>query len=493
MKRLIFILFPLVSFSQEITQGNANYDAFPYPVVLKDTLLFFFKSSATHGAEGKTMMARSFNGGLTSEISQVNLASMDSCTNLCVGMGKGNVIILGVKNSFSGESIIFARSSDGGRNWVQGGRYGPSNSIWPFGRIIKVYNDSIIASYYQTGAWTHATYLMYSTNNGDSWHFYDTLAYNAAQSYNEADVAYIGKKKLMAVVRNETLSRPVQFSSTDNGHTWTRVGGLNLLNFATNNTPTFIENYNGRIWLFSNFRAGDGNHSVWWYSNGLESQVFTDTSKWAKRSAYYHPLNDDLNDATLGIHNGYTVPFQFQGKLYTVGYDNTPLQANTTTIKTRILVHQIKGTGDFVKAYNDANQSISNTTLTKISYPQIDLNDALTYNTDSNFVIIQNDGWYSIDAAATFDTSSVGTRKMYIFLVSNSLKATTSAQPQILSQTTVHGSSDSDYNRLECHVKWLLRKNEKIQIFVYQDSGEALNLFNTDRNRMATLIIKRID
>lgn len=483
-----------------IADASPNgYEGFPYVDVLGDHILYIWKSSTTHAGSGALMLARSRDGNRTIDSTwQLNVGGAITGSNFSFGVIKSGVhagrVCIGWRDAAVSTTVEFsAYSDDEMRTWTAGNTITHASAGTSFGRIKQIGGDTILRHWYSSGT-PDSAFLYYSTD-GATWAFFANLAVSATQDYNESDLQYLGNNRVIAVTRSESpLNRPSQFTSTNNGHTWTRVGGLNLLNFSTNNTPTFIEKYDNQLWLFSNYRAGDGNHSVWWYSHATEALAFSDTSKWAKRSAYYHPLNDDADNATLGINTGYTVPFQLAGRIMVSGYDNSPLQTTSGTAKVRAFTVPIIANGDFAKVYNDANQSISNNTATLVTYSQVDLNDDLTFDTDSGFVIVKRDGWYTYKTAATYDVSAAGTyRQLYVKVTSALYVAVASLQPQIISQTTIPGNAtNSDFNRMECDGVYYFRKGEQIRIYTKQDSGGSLNLVNTTPNSMATLIIKRL-
>lgn len=479
----------------EIANGATNgsiYTAFPIPVTKKDTIFYFYKASATHAGEGRLMVSRSVDGNHTIDSTwQLNIdGSADSCLNLSAGAsGTGRLLVQWRSSKGGGLNILTGYSDDGARTWTQTTTYASNTTPDPFGRIQSTSSDTILANYYTIGA-SDTAYWLGSADNGATWSFYDTAAVGS-NNYNETDFVYLGNRRIITVSRTENLNRPSQFYSTDNGHTQIRAGGLNSILFDSQLSPLYIIKWNNYLWLVGCTR--DGDFSNWFYSSGLESQVFTDTSKWSSISEYYHPLSDDGGAL---VDEGYNTPFIFAGKLITAGYDVSPLQSNTSSRTTRIFTVPIVANGDFVKAYNNSNQSISDATATLVQFIKVDLNDNLIYNTDSNCVIINRDGWYQIKANVTFDTSASGTyRQMYVYLSSADWDAAiTTKQPQIISQSTISGNtSNFDFNRIEVNTPYYLRANEKIKIYVKQDSGGSLNIVNTDRNRMATLNIKRLN
>lgn len=477
----------------EVAQGNSNYDAFGIPVVHGDTIWVFFKSSPNHGGEGKLLVTRTINQNYSYDSTwQVTVTgNPDSCTNLSAGMTSTGRMVIGWKSSRGGNFYNIAYSDNGALNWTAASGYSFTGTGFPFGRIQPI-DGRIIAPFYTTGT-ADSSFLISSTDNGVTWSFYSTVAASSTDTYTETDIAYVGIDSLIAIVRNDAISRCVQFKSTNNGVTWTRVGGLNILQFSTNNSPIFIQWYNGNLWLLGGYRDPVGDNSVFWYSKGFIKNVFSDTSQWSKRAAIYHPISDDagsFNDM------GYTFPLVFQSILMMCGYDVSPLQITTATRITRIFTIPVIGNGNFVKAYNNSNQSISNNIATLVTFPQVDMNDGLLYNTDSSFFISIRDGWYQIKVTVTYDTSAAGSyRQLYLYLTSAAFNSGgTVKQPQIISKTTIAGhQSNFDFDRMECNVIYFVRKGEKIQVFTKQDSGGSLNLINNTVDRMATLNAKRIE
>jgi hypothetical protein len=494
------------------TRRYQKYLGFPWPVVVRDTIFAYLKFAGNHAVDGPFTVYKSVDGGAHFDslkvINGLDVSVWDvGATNVREGVkNSGDTIVIAYQTNSNLKKIYWMYSPDRGQTYVTGDSttaatghlfspFGTPKQL-PSGRMLNYYYD------YDSTSSKWSAYLMYS-DDYIHWAFYDTIARHTSQfgfnfSFTEGDFAIIpgttdANSKLVCVMREEALTVPQQYTSVDGGHTWKQAGYLSDLGGVF---PIFVQYYLGKIYLVGGERKPNGADPegplFYIFSmNGDPARVIdTAYQNYTHPTRIYRPTTEIKGGEADA---GYTVSYIYHNTLMCAAYDltvdYTPSGGDAKTV--RSFVMPVLDIG-FAQTYALANQSISTATETLVSMPYVKLDDGLYYNADSGFVICIRDGWYSINSHFTFSSDITGTyRQGYLKIVDHGVNDTTGNQ--LLSRTTIPGSTNTDYNRVELNAVAFVKEGEQIKVFARHDASGSLNLVNNEREKRSTLTIKRLE
>lgn len=207
---------------------------------------------------------------------------------------------------FNKSELVFpmvALSKDGGKTYrVRKLDYVfESESIIPYGEIIKLEKDVLAASIYVLGTNKAAEFsscsrragILISRDDGETW----TEFHEIDKGLNETSILYLGKGEVLALCRTAAKQRLKLYRSRDSGGSWEYLEDLSLMNQIP---ASLIKLKDGRIlacygsrWNQKSvmYRIGDSSGENWEAPNVLV--VLTETGDMG------YPSSVQLDDSTI--------------------------------------------------------------------------------------------------------------------------------------------------------------------------------------------------
>ena len=493
-----------------IVDEEGFYNGFPWPIMIgSDTIMVVVKHSTTHADTGSARYYKSWNGGRSwstgTDIS-VN-GTRIAISAYQFGIFNGRITMAYTEDTY--DTLKFAYSDNGGVSFTSAGSYAytagftGSPSIQP---MFTIASDTIYSAQYELAS-TSRGFLLYSADNGVSWQWYSDVLTQAGGAFPNGLTSewyciptelgqFDRTTKMAALFRNEDYGY-YTFVSTTNGFATSTEDVTNLMyEFGPQvaRAPVSMINLNQTIYIICGNRRVDQPFGIEYVTIPAASFYTNTQSAYSKiRSLYSATAFTKAAD----IDFGYPIPYTYNEKPYITFYDVSPVYHSAGEggdDDVRSVNFPLLDRGYSTK-YNDANQSITDSTQTLVSFPDLLLDcmgswkwDGETRTGDSVWTAIE-DGWYMVNAIATFEANGTGSyRQMYVIVVDPGVNTT--ATNQMISKTTIPGNSSiSDFNRLECNGMAYIKQGEQVKVYVKHDATSALNLLNTSRETMATVKI----
>lgn len=232
--------FPLKS---TINSGNTSLMLTEYNHVgilavnpINGVMRYIFRKGTAHINNNSAIkVIKSSNGGFSWSAEQTLFVEADfDLRNVAGGYTKnGRLVIFYGKyyQAATWQSIVSRYSDDDGITWsdeiaidVQ------SNSIFsPYGHIVEDESGNLYQPWYGINGSTYSTYILKSTDNGETWGTNYTVI-SSAEKCTEASIVYLGGGSFLLISRIENGNNFRQFVSSNYCQTWTNQG---LTSFET--------------------------------------------------------------------------------------------------------------------------------------------------------------------------------------------------------------------------------------------------------------------
>jgi hypothetical protein len=244
-------------YSNELGTGTDN--SFPATVRLSSgELLVAFRSGSAHvSSDGKIMLSRSSDNGVTWSTSVIyDDPSIDD--RLSLGMtllANGTILIPFVTLEGTDFEAFIYKSVDNGHNWEVISVPDPTDlsasivaDIIPYGQLIELPDGTLYMPAYSNN---EKSFLLQSTNGGTTWSFKSYILDSGGGIFlNETSVLRLSATDYLAVGRG-TSNQIYQMNSTDGGNTWT--GPTTLFDGVS---PNLLKLQNGDVLLCVGDRTG---------------------------------------------------------------------------------------------------------------------------------------------------------------------------------------------------------------------------------------------
>lgn len=492
-----------------IVDEDGFYNGFPWPIMRGDTIIVYLKHSTEHANAGTMRIYKSFNGGRTwNTTGNVTVDGVEiQCTSIQNGIFNDTIHIAYTKDA-DYDTLFYAKGTSGGIDFYGAG-YVTYQTGWVGSPSIQsmftLVSDTIFSpqyeidtdsskaflNYYTGGVWRRGATVLTQTNaafpEGRTSEWYAVVTEQGTMDANT---------KLAMLFRREDGSYYL-FASTSNGFTTVTRDNTNLFYEMGNQgsaAPIMMINVQGIIYIVCGNRRINSTYAIEYVTSPATS-FFTNTqSAYSKVRKLYAST---AATKAAAIDFGYPLPFQYNNKPYIAFYDVSPvyhISGEGSDDDVRSISFPLLDRG-YSEKYNDANQSITDSTQTLVSYPDLLLDCMGSWdwdgdaNTTDTVWEAKEDGWYMVNAIATFEANGTGSyRQMYVIVVDPGVNTT--ATNQMISKTTIPGNSSiADFNRLECNGMAYIKTGEQVKVYVKHDATSALNLLNTSRETMATVKI----
>lgn len=356
--------------------GTNTYSAFPHTAGLSDGhVAMIFKESINHANAGPLMFAVGDGTHDGYNFEQISIDTPITCSNLGMGMGSNNRIIVDWQTTTAGP-INFAYSDNRGATWTSATNsftY-PSGYIGAqFGKIIQLGGGGLLKFYYLVPSNPEDPTIngcLKSTDNGATWAKLADIAIRdkwdgGVESGNDAIIAGRGGTTEIHGVVTEmgesdattkvvVLLRPVEHSghfhyrSADGGATWERLSGTSSY-FSDFNTygptvegriPLHTVSHNDSIYVFAGLRQS-GNYRIA-YTSVTPANFYNNTG-YADIQEFSYEANADNNGSYIDF--GYPEPlsryFPAHGinEILVPFYDTSPSSSGSPR---DMLIYQLK-------------------------------------------------------------------------------------------------------------------------------------------------------
>lgn len=500
---------PFADLTTSIIDEQDKYNGFPWPIQKGDTTMVFVPQFTEHVGPGPIRVFKSQTGGrkwtLQGSI-RVDGTTL-SITSLQVGL-IGDTMHLAYTRSTSYDTIFFAKNYGGGLDYTSTG-YVKYTTSWTgspaINNIFTMVSDTVYSPQYELDADSSRAFLCYYT--GGVWYRGNTVLLQPGGGFpngrtSEWSLVITQLGTFDATTKAVTLHRNEDYGyythvTTSNGFATTSEDVTNFMyEFGTQETRAPVTFYmqDSTVYIICGNRRTTGMFAIE-YTTISASSFFTNTQSAYSKVRKLYSGSAGLKAA--GEDFGYPMVYIYNGKPYLAFYDVSPVYHAASEIgedDVRSVSFPLLDRG-YSEKYNDANQSISASTQTLITYPDLLLDCMGSWdfdgdaNTTDSVWEAKEDGWYMINAIATFEANSTGTyRQMYAVVVDPGENSTTTNQ--LVSKTTIPGHvSNIDFNRVECNGMAYIKTGEQVKVFVKHDASASLNLLNTSKETRATVKI----
>lgn len=217
---------------------TSTYDAFGILIKLDDdNCLYAVREGSSHvGSKGK-IVGQKYNISTKTWGARFNIYvdGTYDCRNASGGIINGKIYIFLQRYDISGSVIhdlgYVVSNNLQGDSWSSFNVVptGISHEQSPYGRIVATSTPGkyLQPVYGNNGSGTYYVKLLQTTNYGISWAIGDTI-YSGSGSYTECSIANIGNGKMIALVRTNSGGYVQQFTSADDGETWSSPADTNL-------------------------------------------------------------------------------------------------------------------------------------------------------------------------------------------------------------------------------------------------------------------------
>lgn len=226
---------------QNINNGLTNIFGFAIQTA-PDTITYFYRQGTTHAQDKGNLVMRQFtvSNGTWGNATIVYSDPILDSRNVAGGIIKNQIYLFFYRYNYStgsakGSDIGFIVSTNlTGSSWS---KYTPivNNTIGsPYGTLVqKGQSSTWFLSYYASNDNISKIRLITSKDNGASWAL-KTTVYNGTAQYVEPALAYLGNNRMLILSREDKNGSLHQFTSDDDGTTWTDSGATNLGSNVTN-------------------------------------------------------------------------------------------------------------------------------------------------------------------------------------------------------------------------------------------------------------------
>ncbi len=486
-----------------------DYNGFPWPIQKGDTTIVFVPQFNEHIGPGPIRVFKSQTGGRNWALQgsvRVDGTTL-SITALQVGL-IGDTMHLSYCRSASYDTIFFAKNYGGGLDFTSTG-YVKYQTGWvgspAINNIFKMVSDTVYAPMYELDADSSRAFLCYYT--GGTWYRGNTVLLQTGTTFpngltNEWGLIITKLGTMDANTEIATLHRNGNYGyythvRTSNGFITSTEDVTNLFyEFGVQETRSPLAFYmlDSTVYIIDGNRRTTGMMAIE-YCTISASNFFTNNQ--AGYSKVRKLYSGAAGFKAAGEDFGYPMTYEYNGKPYIAFYDVSPIYTTPGEggeDDVRSISFPLLDRG-YSEIYNDANQSITDSIQTLVSFPDLLLDCMGSYDFDGETNTVDSvweakeDGWYTINAIATFEANSTGSyRQMYVVVADPGYNTT--ATNQLISKTTIPGHvSNSDFNRVECNGMAYIKQGEQVKVFVKHDATTALNLLNTSRETRASLKI----
>lgn len=495
-----------------IVDVDTRYSGFPWPIQKADTTMVFYKNSTTHADTGSIRFYKSANGGRSWSSGEDVYINGRRIPNSALQVGYNNSRIQLAWTEDTYDSVFFAYSDNGGASWTSAGGYKYSNN-WTgspsIQEIFKIKSDTLYSAQYELDNDSDSTraFLLYSADNGASWSYLREVLLHTGTTFPNGKIS----EWFMVQTSEGTFDNTTQFAALFRNESYgyyTHVRTANLFQAKTEDVtnlmyefgnqvqraPVCMFNMQGTIYILCGNRRSNNLFALE-YVTISASSFYTNTQSGYSKVRKLYAATAATKAAAEDF--GYPLVYVYNQKPYVTFYDVSPVYHSSGEggdDDVRSINFPLLDRG-YSEKFNDANQSITDSTQTLVSYPDLLLDcmgswdyDGEAGTTDSVWEA-KEDGWYMFWGTATFEANSTGSyRQMYIVVVDPGVNTT--ATNQLVSKTTIPGhGSNSDFNRVECNGMAYVKQGEQVKVFVKHDATTPLNLLNTSRETMATIKI----
>ena len=240
-------------------------NAFPALERLKNgDLLVVFRSGSTHSSsDGKLIMGRSADNGFTWNYSTVydDPARDDRVNTGLKQLSDGTILLPFVKaGGPNKEDTYILKSTNSGYNWsapISVPNPNANKWLYAYGRILELPDKLIMPAYQRmiNDSLPQEAVLMYSTDKGQTWKLYSTIAYSESIYWNETSIVATSNTNWLAYVRQgaaDPNEKIYQYKTTNSGSTWTNS------QLTTQISPEATVLSSGRLLLCTGGARGTG-------------------------------------------------------------------------------------------------------------------------------------------------------------------------------------------------------------------------------------------
>jgi hypothetical protein len=211
--------------------ADGQHNAFPAIALCKDRslLLGYRKATAHLGVNGTLVSKRSTDFGSTwgSEVSVASLSGKDLRDPMFTTSGSDLWLSYFAydKDASVGISIRFQKSTDNGVTWDSARVITSAFSVSSAcsAPVLDLGGGVMIMPVYGIDSTKYLAKLLRSTDSGDTWSVYSTIATNAGKDYTEPFIIKLADDSLLATIRCDTDSIIYTSTSSDDGATWSAL------------------------------------------------------------------------------------------------------------------------------------------------------------------------------------------------------------------------------------------------------------------------------
>lgn len=260
----------MTNYKSQIIRKDELYNAFPYSIYFKGSIIGIFSAGVAHAQSSKQVMFRSDDHGKTWSYRDffINDTLAIDVSLISDLLADGDSIDLKVWNIRKSNGVITTNTNSVIN--VSGVNY----AIWSRPKE----KDNILyrtGYYYNAGSISGKTALFTSSDNGDTWTFKSIIAEQENKTFNEADIVNTTGSNWIAYIREDTglYNNLYKAVSTDNGDTWSTPTVIDY-KVMNGRQPNLTKLSDGSIVLATGDRSGTSG-----YAGSAGNVVFgTDTT-----------------------------------------------------------------------------------------------------------------------------------------------------------------------------------------------------------------------
>lgn len=279
-----------------IYDGAGYHTGFPAMERLKngDLLIVFRHGSAHASGDGKLMLGRSVDNGYNWSFSTLydDTGRDDRVNTGLKQLSDGTILLPFVKAGGPKKNETFVmKSTDNGYNWSAPTvvpNPNPNKWLFSYGKIVELPSKIIMPAYQRMidDSLPQEAVLMSSTNKGQSWSLYSTVAYHGSIWWNETSLVPTSDTNWIAFIRRDGADpnqKIFQYKTSNSGQNWTSTEITRQI------SPDGIVLSNGVLLLCTGGQRGTG------LATTIRCQMTTDSgSSWfGAKDIYSNPAGGD--------------------------------------------------------------------------------------------------------------------------------------------------------------------------------------------------------